>query len=132
MVGNRRHITPSVKQQLVTMSAYILPCEISHVTQISKRTVNRVLRLQRRTGSVLQRPLQAGRPRTLNGLDIAYLEACIEWTPDMYLQELREELFQAREVDISVATIHRSLHRRGFSHKQVSGSHLQIFPSFMR
>jgi hypothetical protein len=71
MVGNRRHITPSVKQQLVTMSAYILPCEISHVTQISKRTVNRVLWLQRRTGSVLQRPLQAGRPRTLNGLDIA-------------------------------------------------------------
>ena len=71
MVGNRHHITPSVKQQLVTMSAYIRLREISHVTRISKWTVNHVLQLHRRTGSVVWRLLQAGRPRTLNGLDIA-------------------------------------------------------------
>ena len=60
-----------------------------------------------------------------------YLETCIERTPDMYLQELQDELSQARGVHISVATIRRSLHWRGFSRKQVSGTHLWIFPLFM-
>ena len=70
-VGNRRHISTDVKYQLVAMSASLKPSEIQRLTGISKRTVNHVLNLHRRTGCVVKKPLQAGRPRILNALDIA-------------------------------------------------------------
>ena len=70
-VGNRRHISADVKYQLVAMSASLKPSEIQRLTGISKRTVNRVLNLHRRTGCVVKKPLQAGWPRILNALDIA-------------------------------------------------------------
>ncbi|KAJ8587977.1 hypothetical protein M405DRAFT_277266 [Rhizopogon salebrosus TDB-379] len=57
MVGNRRHILESMKQQWVTMSAHMKSSDIAHVTHSSHRTVNRALRLSRLTGSVVQRPL---------------------------------------------------------------------------
>jgi transposase len=136
-VGNRCHIHAAVKEQLVIMSAFMRPREIGHVMGISKRTVNRVLSLSRRTGSVVQKPIQEGRPRALNALDIAvsplsvvlivalhilcqYLEGCIERTPDIYLIELQEELLEARGIDVSTATIRNTLCRRGFTRKRVS------------
>ena len=70
-VGNRRHINADVKCQLVAMSATLKPSEIQQLTGISKRTVNCVLNLHRRTGCVVKKPLQAGQPRILNDLDIA-------------------------------------------------------------
>jgi hypothetical protein len=55
-VGNRRHIPEPMKQQWVTMSAHMKSSDIARVTHSSHRTVNRVLRLSRLTGSVVQRP----------------------------------------------------------------------------
>jgi hypothetical protein len=114
MVGNRRHIPESMKQQWVTMSAHMKSSDIARVTHSSHRTVNRALRLSHLTGSVVQRPLQAGRPRLLTALDAAvshtvacvalltspsqYLDACVERTPDFFLLELQHELREARDV----------------------------------
>jgi hypothetical protein len=69
--GNRRHISADVKESLVFMSASMTPLQIQYATGINKRTVNRVLCLWRGTGCVVRKPLQAGRPRILNALDIA-------------------------------------------------------------
>jgi transposase len=79
-----------------------------------------VLRLKRLTGCVIKKPLQNGRPRALNALDIAYLEGLIERTPDLYLSELKAILEEMREVEVSQETIRRSLLRRGFTRKRVS------------
>lgn len=46
-----------------------------------------------------------------------YLEGCIERTPDIYLIELKEELCEARGLDVATATIHRTL---GFTQKKVN------------
>ena len=69
----RRHIHKAVKEQLVVMSGHLQSSNISQVTGISHRTVNRVIKLQRETGSVVHKPLVIGpgRPRLLNGLDVA-------------------------------------------------------------
>jgi hypothetical protein len=79
MVGNRRHIPEPMKQQWVTMSVHTKSSDIARVTHSSQRTVNRALRLSRLTGSVIQGPLQAGRPRLLIALDaaVSHAMACV-------------------------------------------------------
>jgi len=72
-----------------------------------------------RTGKVAK-DLNGGRPRKLNSLDLAYLESCIERTPDLYLRELQQMLFEARGVLVSEVCIERSLKRRGFTRKIVT------------
>jgi transposase len=67
----RRHIPKAVKETLVTMSGHMLASEIETVTGITKRTVNRVLKLHQETGHVVRVPLERGRPRKLNALHIA-------------------------------------------------------------
>jgi hypothetical protein len=69
MVGGHQHIPCSVKEHLVVMSGYMRPSQIARVTHINIRTVQRVLALALQTGSVVRKPLQAGRPRELNTLD---------------------------------------------------------------
>jgi hypothetical protein len=79
MVGNRRHLPEPMEQQWVTMSAHMKSSDIARVTHSSHRTVNRALCLSRLTGSVVQRPLQAGRPRLLTALDaaVSHAVACV-------------------------------------------------------
>jgi hypothetical protein len=84
----------------------------------------------RLTGSVVQRPLQAGRLDAAVSHAVAcvalltspsqYLDACVEHTPDIFLLELQHELGEARDVDASLTTVDRTLHRRGYSGKQVN------------
>jgi hypothetical protein len=41
----------------------VRPCEIARITHLNHHTINCALRLSRLTGSVVQKPLQAGCPR---------------------------------------------------------------------
>ena len=52
------------------MSTYMNSREIAKVTGASQRSVNRVLRLSRLTGSVVKKPLESGRPRSLTVHDV--------------------------------------------------------------
>ncbi|OJA21097.1 hypothetical protein AZE42_10220 [Rhizopogon vesiculosus] len=65
MVRNRRHIPEAAKQRRVTVSAHKKSSDIARVTRSNHRTINRALRLSHLTGSVVQKPLQAGCPRQL-------------------------------------------------------------------
>jgi len=67
----RSHIPKAAKQQWVTMRVRMKPSAIAHVTGYSHRAVNRALRLHCLTGSVIQVPFIRGRPRLLNGIDLA-------------------------------------------------------------
>jgi len=117
--GNRRHIPTEQKWLFITMSAHLKPKEIAAVTEYSVDAVRRTLRIWRKTGDVVCRPLQAGRPRVLSPLDIAYLESLIERTPDIYGSELKSALSQSRGVEVDESTITRSLHRRGYTRKKI-------------
>ncbi|KIK73261.1 hypothetical protein PAXRUDRAFT_607103, partial [Paxillus rubicundulus Ve08.2h10] len=46
-----------------------------------------------------------GRPRKLNSLDLAFLEGCIEHTPDIYILELWQELEEACGITVHETTI---------------------------
>jgi transposase len=137
----RRHIPSSVKEQLVVMSGHMHPSHVARITGVNIRTVQRVTALALQTGSVVRRPLQAGRPRELNALDAnvgsnilytsrclahnfdQFLEACIQRTPDIYIEELQQKLQDARHIHVSRLTIARTLKRCGFTRKQVSCLH---------
>ncbi|GBE86874.1 hypothetical protein SCP_1001160 [Sparassis crispa] len=118
--GNRRHIPRAVKETLVVLSGHFKTSVIARTLDVNLRTVQRILQLAHRSGSVVRTPLRSGRPRILNGLDAAYLESCIERTPDLYFEELQVELYSARGILASCMTIARTLRHRGFTQKNIS------------
>ncbi|KAH9936516.1 Homeodomain-like protein [Fomitopsis serialis] len=117
--GNRRHISPEVKRQMVHMLAYLSPRKVARYHGVGVRTVQRVYALWASTGHVVRRRMQDGRPRVLSGIDAAYLESCVARTPDIYLDELQEMLLEGRHKEVSLSTISRTLYRRGWRRKQV-------------
>ncbi|KAJ6451029.1 hypothetical protein C8R45DRAFT_946436 [Mycena sanguinolenta] len=52
---------------------------------------------------------RAGRPRHLTATDIEYVEALLEQTNTMYLDELQEKLWTQRGVDASISAIFQTL-----------------------
>lgn len=45
--------------------------------------------------------------------------ALIDHTPDIFLDEIQDHLFIEHDIDVSLATICRTLHRLGISSKKV-------------
>ncbi|CAE6531488.1 unnamed protein product [Rhizoctonia solani] len=118
----RTHIDPAVKRLLVTMRQRTSAEHIYDLTDISVRTVQRTMQTYRETGNVVRKPVVTGRPRALNALDIAYLEALVERQPDRTLNELQQDLSNDLGVEVSNDTIRRSLLSRGLSRKKLSRS----------
>ena len=67
----RRHIPKAVKEQPMVLSGHLSSDNIAWATEISKSTVNQVLKLKCETGSVVCNPHIMGDSCLLNGLDIA-------------------------------------------------------------
>lgn len=71
MPGNRVYISRERKELMVSLADHHSIVEIANILQVSRRTVHRVLALWRNEGDVIREPLQMGRPRELNYLDLA-------------------------------------------------------------
>lgn len=52
--------------------------------------------------------------------------AVLERNPDIYLDEIQDDLLQQHDIDISLATIYRTLKRLGISSKKVSADTTQL------
>ncbi|KDQ15261.1 hypothetical protein BOTBODRAFT_90220, partial [Botryobasidium botryosum FD-172 SS1] len=91
-------------------------------TGMSVRTIKRVLHLYRSIGQPYQdfdhRQL-CGRNRLLDDESIIYLRQVIAQTPDVYLDELRESLYETYGKHVSDSTIWRALKKAGFTMKKV-------------
>ncbi|KIJ06262.1 hypothetical protein PAXINDRAFT_57914, partial [Paxillus involutus ATCC 200175] len=61
----------------------------------------------------------------LDQQDITYITSILDAHPSLYLNEIQERLFTARNVDVSIATLSHTLHRIQLSHKRVSKSALE-------
>ncbi|KIJ57966.1 hypothetical protein HYDPIDRAFT_49569, partial [Hydnomerulius pinastri MD-312] len=83
--------------------------QIRTLTGVAESTQRRILALHNKTGEVTQQPLENGRPRVLKGMNAAFLEGCIERSPDLTLQELQKALSEVCDVHVSMATISRTL-----------------------
>ncbi|KAJ7355939.1 hypothetical protein DFH08DRAFT_659522, partial [Mycena albidolilacea] len=56
----------------------------------------------------------------LTAVDLKFIQALIEQTHTIYLDEIQEKLLTQRDVYVSIMTLLRALHRLHFSHKCVS------------
>jgi transposase len=94
--------------------------EISKLAQYSERTVYSVLRLHCYYGQVTNPFSRRSRPRVLDPVDIQYIHALLQANPTLYLDELQEQLFAARDKDVSLATISRAIRKLAMTHKCIS------------
>ena len=70
MPSNYHYISADIKKQILIMARSLKPLDIARVTNISVRTVYRVMSLASRTGNVVQVSHEEGRPRALTSLDL--------------------------------------------------------------
>jgi transposase len=100
--------------------------QIAALADCSKTTVYEVLRLHRTFGQVTN-PYrrQRGRPQILDQGDMNYIYSILEANPGLYVDEIQQQLFQVRNVDVSIATISRALWRLAVSHKKVAKEALE-------
>ncbi|KAG1893075.1 uncharacterized protein F5891DRAFT_1067828, partial [Suillus fuscotomentosus] len=82
--------------------------EIMAYTGARKSTIERVARCHKFTGKP------------------CYMHGHLSRSCDMYLDELHDEISQARGKHLSLSTIWRTLHRTGYSRKKVSVLTLQL------
>ncbi|KAJ3478506.1 hypothetical protein NLI96_g9707 [Meripilus lineatus] len=112
------YISAERKQIATSISALSGTSEAATLTGISRRTVQRVVKLYRETGEVERKPVRSGPPPLLDLHDIEYIEALVEQRPDIYLAELRDALCLGRGVHASNTTICRALHNHNWTYKK--------------
>ena len=92
--------------------------EIEELLFVSSRSIRRYIDLFNDTGDVSPATQQHGPPKTLEH-EKMYLVQSLMSKPDIYLEELRQELIQATGTDVSLSTICRTLKHLGFSRKKL-------------
>lgn len=118
--------------------------EIAKSLAMHPRVVRRTLQLWNELGTVVRDPrtyAMQGRPRLLgsdcvevcthnpyliifSSLFLAqFVLGLLERHPDIYLDELAERLMEQKNMEVSLATIHRSLKLLGITSKKVSIQH---------
>ncbi|TCD61524.1 hypothetical protein EIP91_008285 [Steccherinum ochraceum] len=115
----RRHIPIETKKDVIRMVHQGLTyAAIREETGMSERAISRLVNTYRTTGELVRVPVVAGRPRVLNTQEIEYLEQCVELAPEITLRGLQERLKERFQRDISIATISRTMGRRGYVMKR--------------
>ncbi|KAJ7099892.1 hypothetical protein B0H15DRAFT_736059, partial [Mycena belliarum] len=94
--------------------------QIAKDLDMPRRVVQRVKRTWAEIGEVCRNRTHKGRPPMLSISNTKFMLALIEHTPDIYLDEIQEKLFIQHDIDVSLATISRTLHRLGIGSKKLS------------
>lgn len=100
------------------------PTDIATLAKCSLRTVQYVLAWQRDFNTV-HNPFRHGKPgrrRKLSTGDLNYITAILAARPKTYLDEIQELLVQYCGVDVSVATLSRTLRRLAITNKQIASA----------
>lgn len=98
------------------------PSELATLAGCSIRNVQYILSYFR-DFNTLRNPFArgtAGRPRVLNTIDINFIQSILQAQPKIYLDEIQERLLRYRKVDVSLATLSRTLRRLAISRKTIS------------
>ncbi|KAB5587631.1 hypothetical protein CTheo_8930 [Ceratobasidium theobromae] len=92
--------------------------------QVSERTIREIIRQWSSTGSIrtitATGPGVLGRPRALDFEAISYLRERIDNSPNLYLDEIKADLFETLGITIHASTISRTLKRFGITTKKIS------------
>ena len=100
--------------------------QIAGTLNVSTGLVSKVITIHRTYGTVVDPTKQrTGRPRHMDDEDCQYLTEILTANPNMYLDEIQQRLCAVLNLDISLATISRTLHRLAFTRKGVSKAALE-------
>jgi transposase len=92
--------------------------DIAAALGVGEATVSRVLRLYRESGALVPRPRGGGNFSPIRDDVAQTLEALVAETPDATADELRRSLETRTGIATSRSSVHRALHRMGFSRKK--------------
>ncbi|KAJ7778716.1 hypothetical protein DFH07DRAFT_715713, partial [Mycena maculata] len=82
--------------------------------------VQRIKQTWQEIGEVCRDRRHVGRAPLMSPANSKFMLALVEHSPDIYLDEIQEALFTQHDIDVSLATISRTLHRLGYSSKKLS------------
>ncbi|KAI1783036.1 Homeodomain-like protein [Ganoderma leucocontextum] len=96
-------------------------CQISETLQVSPGLVSKVIAIYRTYGIVIDLMKQrTGRLCNIDNDAAQYLKELLTANPNMYLDELQQRLQAVLDLNVSIATIFRTLRRLAITHKRVS------------
>ena len=90
--------------------------EVAEMFSVSKYTVYHLAERKKKTGSVDLRTSQRGKNRILSRTDLESIKNCIDVTPDITIDEIKEKL----HLPASSSTIGRAIHSLGYTYKKKS------------
>ncbi|KAF8135911.1 Homeodomain-like protein, partial [Mycena galopus ATCC 62051] len=116
----RTHYSKDLKQRVIYQRFTLgyKPTKIAIHLNIPLRVVQRVITTWKEIGEVARDRTYIGRAPMLSPAHIKFMLALLEHTPDMYLDEIQEQLYNQHDVDTSLATLSRTLARLGISSKK--------------
>jgi transposase len=117
------HLSQQLRDRIISWSTdNELPItEIAALAGCSTTTVYRILQLHREHGQATNPLAQpAGRSHSLSIDDLRFITSLLDDNPAIYLDEIQDELYAARQVDVSIATLSRTIRRLAYSHKSIS------------
>ena len=85
---------------------------------VSFSTVWLLVKRYRSTGEVNPKPHGGGQPAKLDVVDFLVIADTVRQQPDRTVAEVRDRLAELTEVQVSVSTVRRALHRLGLTHKK--------------
>ena len=92
--------------------------DIAKITGVGIATVNRVLRLQRETGSTAPAKPGGGNRSPIRGKVEERLRRLVDAMPDATVREFAEALEKAERLKTSRPSVQRALKRMGYSRKK--------------
>ncbi|KAJ7140339.1 hypothetical protein C8R46DRAFT_849173, partial [Mycena filopes] len=94
--------------------------EIAIDLDMPLRVVQRVKRTWNEIGEVSRERRYLGRSPIMSPAHSKFILALIDHSPDIYLDELQEQLYVQHDLDVSLATISRTMKRMGLCSKKLS------------
>ncbi|KAJ7230132.1 hypothetical protein GGX14DRAFT_337654, partial [Mycena pura] len=85
------------------------PTEIAISLDMPVRVVQRVIQTWNEIGEVCRDRRYIGRAPLMSPNHCKFMLALVEQKPDIYLDEIQEELYMQHDIDVSLATIWRTL-----------------------
>jgi len=123
--ATRKYYSKDLKERVVyqRLTLGLSTMEIAKNLDMSPRVVQQVLQLYQEIGNVIKDSktyAKQGRCQLLDTDSVEFLLALLERKPDIYLDELAERLMEQKNVEVSLATIQRSLKMLGITTKKLS------------
>ncbi|KAF5323810.1 hypothetical protein D9619_012984 [Psilocybe cf. subviscida] len=119
---HRTRYTKDLKQRVVHQAEELQRSsrEIAVELNIPLRVVQRILETWRKTGSVIESSRQKkGRKWSLGKDPVQMILSLLQHSPDLYLDEIRDQLKQQHSINISLSAIQKTLKRLGLTSKKV-------------